>query len=91
MALEDAYVLSDCLGDGSSLETALKRYQALRLDRTAKVQSQARANMGIFHRRTPISQLATYGPMWMAGRVLPEVVHSRMDWIYGHDVTEKHV
>ena len=88
MALEDAYVLSNCLSDGANLMSSLKRYQSLRLARTAKVQSQARNNMGIFHRRSPAAQIATYGPMWLAGRLTPQIVNSRMDWLYGHDVTE---
>jgi len=41
--------------------------------------------MGLFHKRTRAEQLATYGPMWLAGKVAPSAVHKRMDWLYGFD------
>lgn len=86
MALEDAYVLADSLRKNSDISAALLAYQNKRIPRATQVQAQSRRNAGTFHRRNPLSQLTTYGPMWIAGRALPEVVHQRMDWIYGHDV-----
>ena len=57
------------------------------LHRTSKVQAGARENASLFHRSNPITQLSTYGPMWMAGRMMKGFIHSRNDWLYGHDVT----
>ena len=54
--------------------------------RMARVQKQARTNMTTFHHRSGPAQLAAYGPMWLAGRLLPGVINSRLDWLYGHDV-----
>ncbi|MAK60808.1 MAG: monooxygenase [Ponticaulis sp.] len=87
MALEDAYVLAKCLREEAAVETALQTYQGMRRARATQIQDQSRRNAGTFHRQSPLTQLATYGPMWLAGHALPEVVHQRMDWIYGHDVT----
>ena len=86
MAVEDAWVLAEVLAQAPSTE-AFQTYQSKRLDRTAKVQLASRANMKTFHIRSLAAQLSTYGPMWLAGRMFPSIVHRRMDWLYGHDVT----
>jgi salicylate hydroxylase len=43
--------------------------------------------MSVFHRSGPLAQALTYGPMMLADRLLPAVVRSRQDWIYGYDAT----
>ncbi|ABI77686.1 monooxygenase [Hyphomonas neptunium ATCC 15444] len=88
MAIEDAYVLSRELARGGQPEAALQAYEAKRKPRTTRVQNVARENAQLFHRSNPLYQLGTYGPMWMAGKYLPSVVHGRHDWLYGLDVTE---
>lgn len=88
MAIEDAWVLADCLEGVGDIEAGLADYECRRLPRTSRMQAASRSNMGVFHRSTPLTQLSTYGPMWLAGRVTPGIVRSRLDWIYGHDVTE---
>ncbi|MGB0907121.1 MAG: FAD-dependent monooxygenase [Maricaulaceae bacterium] len=88
MAVEDSWALADELSKASRpVETSLIAYQARRTARTARAQKGSRANMKTFHKRSPLSQLATYGPMWLAGRTAPMIVHKRMDWLYGFDVT----
>jgi salicylate hydroxylase len=88
MAIEDAYALARCLAaPGVEVEAALLRYRLLRQPRTARVLASARANMQVFHRSSPLSQAATYAPMMLADRLLPAIVRSRQDWIYGYDVT----
>jgi len=86
MAVEDAYVLSQAL-KSYELEKALTLYRMARLPRTAKVQAASRANMKTFHVSGPLTQLSTYGPMWLGGRFLPSAVRSRLDWVYGYDVS----
>ena len=44
--------------------------------------------MGLFHKASLSAQLLTYGPMWAAGKLVPNIVHRRMDWIYGYDVVQ---
>tara|TARA_R110000787_G_scaffold14647_1_gene45024 strand:- start:5786 stop:6991 length:1206 start_codon:yes stop_codon:yes gene_type:complete len=87
MAIEDAWVLAARLSEGGDVTHALAAYERDRRGRTAAVQAGARNNAKLFHRHNPVTQLATYGPMWLAGRAAPGFVHSRNDWIYGHDVT----
>ena len=87
MAIEDAYVLAREVSSAADLPDALKAYEACRKPRTSKVQAGARENASLFHRSNPVTQLSTYGPMWMAGRMMKGFIHSRNDWLYGHDVT----
>lgn len=89
MAVEDAWSLAANL---SAVERpaaqSLSVYEKSRLARTSRVQAASRANMKTFHKTSRISQLSTYGPMWAAGRVAPKIVHNRLNWLYGYDVTQ---
>ena len=87
MAIEDAYVLARLVSRQVSIADALTAYEALRKPRTSRVQAGARSNANLFHRGNPVSQLATYGPIWFAGQFLPSFAHGQYDWIYAHDVT----
>ncbi|MEM7729762.1 MAG: FAD-dependent monooxygenase [Pseudomonadota bacterium] len=88
MATEDAWVLARELSRDVPVPEALAAYEAARLPRSAKVQAASRANMTTFHRRTLLSQLATYGPMHLAGRFAPRLVRRRLDWLYGFDAVD---
>lgn len=89
MAVEDGWVLARELSSpGRPVDVSLLAYQNQRSARTGKAQARSRANMKTFHQRTKLGQLATYGPMWLAGQFAPILVHKRMDWLYGYDVTQ---
>ena len=89
MAVEDSWVLARELAQkGRPIEASLLKYQATRQARTARVQAASRANMKTFHQRTKTGQIKTYGPMWLASKLAPSIVHKRMDWLYGFDVTK---
>jgi salicylate hydroxylase len=88
MAIEDAYVLAQLVMRTPELRAALKSYEAQRKPRTSRVQAGARNNAALFHHGDPFTQLATYGPIWLAGQFLPSVAHGQYDWIYKHDVTD---
>ena len=88
MAIEDAYVLARLVTRKETPGAALSAYEALRKPRTSRVQAGARRNASLFHRADPVSQLATYGAIWLAGQLLPAFAHGQYDWIYAHDVTE---
>ncbi|MDP1554735.1 MAG: FAD-dependent monooxygenase [Hyphomonas sp.] len=88
MTIEDAYVLARLVTKKETIGAALGAYEAIRKPRTSRVQEGARRNAALFHRGDPISQLATYGPIWLAGQLLPTFAHGQYDWIYAHDVTE---
>ena len=87
MAIEDGWVLAASLKEWRNIPSALAAYEAKRKPRTASVQLSARRQMGLFHKRTFVEQLTTYGPMWLAARLAPSLVNSRQDWLYSHDVT----
>ncbi|MEM7098653.1 MAG: FAD-dependent monooxygenase [Pseudomonadota bacterium] len=88
MAAEDAWVLAHELTQDQGVNAALRTYQEKRHARASRVQAGSRANAKTFHKRTLGSQLATYGPMWLAGKIAPNVVHKRQDPLYGYNVTE---
>ena len=88
MAIEDAYVLAREVARERPLQESLRVYEKKRKPRATRVQAVARENAALFHRSNPLTQLGTYGPMWVAGKYLPSVVHGRHDWLYGLDVTE---
>ncbi|MGD1934744.1 MAG: FAD-dependent monooxygenase [Candidatus Phaeomarinobacter sp.] len=88
MAIEDAFVLArECAAVPDHLSATLTRVYAARIARTSGVQKGSRANAATFHKRSTSSQLATYGPMWLAGRIAPNAVRARQDWLYAEDVT----
>jgi salicylate hydroxylase len=82
-ALEDAWELAQTLGQ-QDIPAALESYFNKRIGRASKIQQASRANMRRFHHGNPLA----YAPMFIAGRLLPKYVHSRQDWIYGHNVTQ---
>ena len=86
MAIEDAYVLSRCLKGASDIPAALKRYEDLRLKRTARVQGAARANGRRFH-LSGLEKYWSYGQMALGSRFAPEVVARVNDWLFGYDAT----
>ena len=89
MAVEDSWIVARELSQPNRpVNESLEVYQNLRLDRTRKVQMASRANMKTFHQRSYWGQLKTYGPMWMAGKIIPSIIHKRMNWLYGFDVTK---
>jgi salicylate hydroxylase len=87
MAVEDAWVVAREVTQKPSPARGLEAYQHLRQTRTGRVQAGSRANAKTFHKRTWAGQLATYGPMWLAGKFAPMAVHKRQDPLYGYDVT----
>ena len=89
MAVEDSWVLAcEISKPEKHVESGLRTYENLRIARASKAQAGSRANMKTFHQRTRTGQLKTYGPMWVAGKFAPSLVHKRMDWLYGYDVTQ---
>lgn len=86
-AIEDGYVLARCLAEQDDHRSALVDYFETRHDRTAKVQAVAEANMELFHQRTARGKLKTYGPMWLASKIKPDLATQKLAWLYGHDVT----
>ncbi|MBV1903312.1 MAG: FAD-dependent monooxygenase [Marinosulfonomonas sp.] len=86
LALEDAWVLADCL---ASMEqgAALKEYQLRRKGRATKVIAAANANARNYHLRNPALRIGAHMILRAASNLAPRRVLRQFDWIYGHDVT----
>jgi salicylate hydroxylase len=82
MAIEDAAVLAASLAGApgvSAAPAALRRYEAQRRSRTARVQEAARANDRIYHLGGPVAAVRDFALRVMLGG---DVVARRYDWIY---------
>lgn len=88
MAIEDAMVLANCLKGAKDIPAALKRYEGLRLERTAKVQAAAHDNGRRFHLSNPLAKLIGFGIMGLGSRLAPQKVAEVNDWIFGYDATK---
>ncbi|WP_281356491.1 FAD-dependent monooxygenase [Amycolatopsis anabasis] len=78
-ALEDAVVLTDCLGDGSRDPVrSLRHYEALRKPRTAEVHRQSRIRAESFHFADGVRQQER--DFRLAGETLNDLA-----WLYGYD------
>lgn len=91
MAIEDGFVLAQEVSTArdADLPKAMRRYFDRRIARVSAVQRGSRANMRRFHKRSRLSQLATYGPMHIAGKLMPSAILHQMDWLYRYDVTDR--
>ena len=89
MAVEDAWVLAEELSRMNDVAAALTAYQTRRKPRADMVVAASRKNMKTFHKRTTLGQIATYGPMWLAGSYAPSIIKRRLDKFYAYDVTGK--
>lgn len=86
MALEDAWVLADCLAK-MGLQDGPALYQARRRPRVARVIEAANKNARNYHYGNPVAKAVGHGVLRLANQVAPDKVLSRFDWIYQHDVT----
>jgi salicylate hydroxylase len=87
LALEDAWVLADCLATLPQAE-ALALYEARRRGRAARTVAAAEANARNFHLRGP-QRLVAHNVLRLGGRVAPRLPLARFDWLYRHDVTRE--
>ena len=81
-AVEDGATLVGCLRHGDDIPQALARYQALRLPRTAHVQSLAAGNKARFHMPDGPEQIARDTKMATGGT---DWSLKTIGWLYGHD------
>ncbi|WP_191601096.1 FAD-dependent monooxygenase [Marinomonas algicola] len=93
MALEDAYVLAKELSstnmqDQQRVQHALKRYTLVRLPRASKVQAMSRDNADLYHMKGGALGRIRLNMINMASKALPSLVSSKLDPLYGYDVTK---
>ncbi len=86
MALEDAWVLADSLA-AQGLTEGPALYQARRRPRVTRVVEAANKNARNYHHGNPLARALGHGALRLAGRVAPDKVLGRFDWIYRFDAT----
>jgi salicylate hydroxylase len=88
MAIEDAYVLANALSQPStSVEQALKNYEALRLPRTARVQLASRGRGPVNNLTSPLARLRRDVGYAVRKLVNPTRHTYKVEWIYDYDAT----
>jgi salicylate hydroxylase len=86
MALEDAWVLAQCLAGHDTPEAALAAYQQARAARCARIVAASAANARTYHLSGPLRGIAHFG-LRIGGKLAPQAALRRFEWIYGADVT----
>ena len=82
-AIEDAFVLGEVLKSvrgGAMLQSALARYETIRIRRTARIQNAAQRQAKIYHLDGPMARIRDVAMRVTSG----DMLLSRYDWIYGH-------
>ncbi|OAN84346.1 monooxygenase [Jannaschia sp. EhC01] len=87
LALEDAWVLAECLAGIPDTGEALHTYQSARKSRSARIVEAANENATNYHLRPGPYRFAAHAALRAAARVAPHAVTNRFNWIYQHDVT----
>ncbi|HVY15832.1 MAG TPA: FAD-dependent monooxygenase [Rhodopila sp.] len=82
MALEDAAVLARCLDD-PDIPAALRRYEAARLERTARIVRGSSDNAKRFH--NPTLGIPDRAARYVEQEFTPEKISQRYDWLYEYD------
>ena len=85
MAIEDGMVLARCLASGGDVETALARYSAARVGRTAQLVRGANEMAKRFH--NPALREAAGAKAYVDAQWSEETVKQRYDWIFQYDAT----
>ena len=83
MALEDAVVIARCLDLCEDPRAALRRYQDVRLERTAAIVRGSSDNTKRFH--NPAFGCPEGAAAYVEREFLPEKVRQRYDWLYQYD------
>lgn len=86
LALEDAWVLADCVAR-TDIVKALPLYQERRRDRVRRAIAAANANARNYHLRNPIARGMAHAGLRAVSAVAPTLLVRKFDWLYLHDVT----
>ncbi len=87
MALEDAWVLADCLARGTDQRAALQSYQDKRQARVRRVVNAASSNARKYHLRHGPHRWVAHLGLKAIGAVAPGMPLRGFRWLYDHDVT----
>ena len=87
LALEDAWVLADCLAVRPAME-AFALYRVRRRSRVARAIAAADSNARNYHLRHPLVRGAAHTALTLAGALAPGAALRRFSWLYDYDVTK---
>ena len=85
MAIEDGMVLARCMGAYDDIETAFAKYDAARVERTARLVRGANEMAKRFH--NPALRDASGAKAYVDAQWNEETVKARYDWIFDYDAT----
>lgn len=88
MAIEDAWVLAQCIDDLKNIPEALEQYERLRKPRASRVQAASARNAGIYHMQHGIRRVGLHAGLRVATAVSPDFLTRKLDWLYATDVTQ---
>jgi salicylate hydroxylase len=77
MAIEDGAVLARCVNAGTDVPASIARYESLRRERTARIQSGSRRNATVFHLRGIKATMRNFA--------LSRAGAQTMEWLYSYD------
>jgi salicylate hydroxylase len=83
MALEDAWVAVRCLDHHADVASAFAAFEAMRLDRTARIVQQSAAQAQRFH--NPAYADAQTAATHISAEWQPDKVRERYDWLFRYD------
>ena len=86
MAIEDAYILAQCLDTEDNIEQAFIQYQETRKQRATKVQQVSRNNANIFH-ASGITATVRNLLLGLVSLIDPSLLNKKSAWIYDYDPT----
>jgi len=87
MAIEDAYVLAKCLSC-YGMEEALVKYEQVRKPRATRIQQMSKDNASLYHMHGGVFGKVKLKALQAVARFAPEVIQSKLDAVYGHDVVK---
>ena len=87
MALEDAWVLAECLSKASTADAAFTAYQTRREPRVKRIVAAANANAKNYH-MSGIRRDVAHAGLRFLNRFSPATMLNRFDWLYGFDPAE---
>ena len=87
MALEDAWVLVQCLRR-QPRDAALAAYQKARIDRTRRIVKTSEGNAARYHMTPGPLRFAAHTGLRIASKLAPGAMLGAYNWLYGHDVTK---
>lgn len=81
MAIEDSWILANCVSANDSLEKSLENFYRKRIKRTSMIQQMSRENGILFHQNPFLKRLILHSSIWIAGKLFPRIgvtIHDRI-------------